>query len=176
MAGCGVLLLLAGLISYGYGVTLNNDMEKQLSSMLGKGEANPGSTYIVLGVVAMIVGLALLILGIVKSMKENSDNRALPEDARPLPDASAFFCAFCGAAQAGNAVFCSQCGVCLKAEEKPCPVCGSMPADNAAFCAQCGTRLKEMPVQRSRCPACGTVYLTEEAAFCSKCGSRREDR
>lgn len=176
MVACGILLLLAGVISYAYGISLNNDIDTYLSSVFEKGETSPGSTFIVLGVVAMVIGLVLLILGIVKSVKENRDEKALSEDRRPLPAASDFFCAFCGAVQTGNAIFCSQCGVCLKAAEESCPVCGFVPSDNAVFCPQCGTRLKETVVQKSQCPVCGTIYLTEEAMFCSKCGTHREDR
>lgn len=148
MVACGILLLLAGVISYAYGISLNNDIDTYLSSVFEKGETSPGSTFIVLGVVAMVIGLVLLILGIVKSVMENRDEKALSEDRRPLPAASDFFCAFCGAVQTGNAIFCSQCG----------------------------TRLKETVVQKSQCPVCGTIYLTEEAMFCSKCGTHREDR
>ena len=85
MVACGILLLLAGVISYAYGISLNNDIDTYLSSVFEKGETSPGSTFIVLGVVAMVIGLVLLILGIVKSVKENRDEKALSEDTRCLP-------------------------------------------------------------------------------------------
>ena len=85
MVACGILLLLAGVISYAYGISLNNDIDTYLSSVFEKGETSPGSTFIVLGVVAMGIGLVLLILGIVKSVKENRDEKALSEDTRCLP-------------------------------------------------------------------------------------------
>lgn len=49
-------------------------------------------------------------------------------------------CPSCGATNADNQLFCSQCGVSLVVV--PCPSCGTPAAAGLNFCTQCGTRLQ----------------------------------
>ncbi|NLO48674.1 MAG: DUF3185 family protein [Clostridiales bacterium] len=59
----GIILAVAGLISTIYGFTANNSWEAQLSSILSSGTANPGTIFIIIGIVALIAGIILIVLG-----------------------------------------------------------------------------------------------------------------
>ena len=66
----GILLLIAGAISCVVGITQNNNLEAQVTSLMNSGNANPGTIFIVIGAIAAAVGLILLILG----LKNKNDN------------------------------------------------------------------------------------------------------
>lgn len=68
----GVLLILAGGASAVYGVTQNNSWEAQLSSLFSSGSSDPGTMWIIIGGIAVVVGLVLLIAGITKTRKNNT--------------------------------------------------------------------------------------------------------
>ena len=65
----GILLLLGGIASAGYGILQNNDLEAQLASVFTKGSANPGTIWIIAGVAVAVIGLVLLIVGLSKKKK-----------------------------------------------------------------------------------------------------------
>lgn len=52
----GAILLILGIACAGYGYIQNNSVEAQLSSLLSTGTTNPGTTYIVIGVVVAVIG------------------------------------------------------------------------------------------------------------------------
>ena len=49
-------MLILGIACAGYGYIQNNSVEAQLSSLLSTGTTNPGTTYIVIGVVVAVIG------------------------------------------------------------------------------------------------------------------------
>ena len=53
----GIILVVAGLGSAGYGFMQNNSLEAQFSSILSSGTANPGTMFIVIGVILLVVGI-----------------------------------------------------------------------------------------------------------------------
>lgn len=55
--GCGVAY---------YGFDQNNSWSAQIVSVLGSGKTNPGTTYIVVGIVIAVIGLTLLVKGLGK--------------------------------------------------------------------------------------------------------------
>lgn len=61
-----VILMLAGAASAVFGIIQNNDMELQMESIFSDGVANPGTVWIVVGAVALIVGIILLIIHFTK--------------------------------------------------------------------------------------------------------------
>ena len=62
----GVILMVFGVGSAVFGYMQNNSLEAQLTSILGSGRLNPGTTWIVIGAAALVVGIVLLILGLRK--------------------------------------------------------------------------------------------------------------
>ncbi len=65
----GILMMAGGAGCAIHGVELNSSVEAQLTSMLTSGSANPGTSWIIIGVVVAIIGLILLIVGAVKKNK-----------------------------------------------------------------------------------------------------------
>lgn len=68
----GILLIAAGGASAIYGVTQNNSWEAQLSSLFSRGSSDPGTVWIIIGTLAVVVGLVLLIAGIAKTRAKKS--------------------------------------------------------------------------------------------------------
>lgn len=66
MTIAGIILALLGAVSCVYGITQNNSFESQLGSLLSSGSTNPGTTFIVIGAVAAVIGIVLLIIGLSK--------------------------------------------------------------------------------------------------------------
>ena len=64
--------MVAGVVSIIVGSNMNNSIASQLESIFSGGGANPGTPWIVIGVVVGVVGLVLLIAGLVK--KNNNKN------------------------------------------------------------------------------------------------------
>ena len=60
----GAILLIAGTAGLIYGITQNNSVTAQWSALLSSGSANPGTIYIIIGVIVAIIGLVLLVLGL----------------------------------------------------------------------------------------------------------------
>lgn len=57
----GILLLLvgAGLAVYGY--SLNNSVEAQLESLFTNGSTNPGTIFIIVGIIVAVLGIVFII-------------------------------------------------------------------------------------------------------------------
>lgn len=64
MTTIGILLMLVGGGAAIYGLQLNNSVEAQLNSLFGSGSANPGTVWIVVGIIVAAIGLALLFKGL----------------------------------------------------------------------------------------------------------------
>ncbi len=72
MLALGIILIIAGAGSAIYGFISNNSWESQLSSLLSSGSVNPGTLWIIIGVVAIIIGI---ILTVVSSKKRPPQQR-----------------------------------------------------------------------------------------------------
>ena len=59
IVGGGIIAVL-GLISIIYGIQQNNNIVAQISSLVFSGRTNPGTIWIVLGSIAIVVGLLIL--------------------------------------------------------------------------------------------------------------------
>ena len=62
----GVILMVLGVGSAVFGFMQNNSIEAQLTSIFGSGRANPGTTWIVIGIAALVIGIVLMIIGLRK--------------------------------------------------------------------------------------------------------------
>lgn len=65
----GVIMIIAGLASVIYGFNQNNSFESQLESLFSSGNTDPGTIWIIVGAVILIIGIILLANGI-KQKKE----------------------------------------------------------------------------------------------------------
>ena len=59
----GILLVLVGLACAGYGFMQNNSLEAQFTSILSSGTANPGTIFIIIGVILLVVGILFCLSG-----------------------------------------------------------------------------------------------------------------
>jgi uncharacterized membrane protein YidH (DUF202 family) len=62
----GIFLIAGGLTGTIVGMTQNNDLRAQISSLVSSGTANPGTVWLVIGLVAVVVGIALLAAGLMR--------------------------------------------------------------------------------------------------------------
>gem|GEM_PF-3849252 len=56
----GIILLVAGVALAAYGLNLQNSFESQVAGFLGSEDSGP-ETYIILGVIASVIGIILLV-------------------------------------------------------------------------------------------------------------------
>lgn len=106
----GIILMLLGLVCYICGDAINNDMDRQMESLFNNGVTNPGSMYVTLGIVILIVGIIFLITGIARHMQKNA-YRQNPVGYQKC------YCANCGQILPVGATFCSQCGAKLMTQK-----------------------------------------------------------
>ncbi len=57
----GIILIIAGLGCAGFGFIQNNSLEAQINSLLSSGTANPGTMFIIIGAVLIVVGVVCCI-------------------------------------------------------------------------------------------------------------------
>jgi len=62
----GIILVFAGVGSTIFGVTQNNSLEAQLTSFFSSGTTNPGTIWIIIGVVAIVLGIVLIIASLLR--------------------------------------------------------------------------------------------------------------
>lgn len=70
MLALGIILIVGGAISAIYGFISNNSLVAQFSSLLSSGSVNPGTIWIVIGVVAIILGIILAVVGSKKKTQQ----------------------------------------------------------------------------------------------------------
>lgn len=63
----GILLIISGLFSTCYGIDMNNSYEAQWDAFWGSGNFDPGTTWIVVGAVGLILGLICVTSALIKS-------------------------------------------------------------------------------------------------------------
>ncbi len=61
-----IILIVAGAGSLIFGYTQNNSLERQLETLFSTGNSNPGTTWIIIGAIAAVVGVILLIASMSK--------------------------------------------------------------------------------------------------------------
>ena len=59
----GIILIIAGIGCAGYGFMQNNSLEAQLNSIMSTGTADPGTMFIVVGVILLVVCIILCVVG-----------------------------------------------------------------------------------------------------------------
>ena len=56
----GIILAVLGAGSLIFGIVQNNSLEAQFSSFFSSGAVNPGTIWIVIGIIAALVGIVLI--------------------------------------------------------------------------------------------------------------------
>lgn len=137
----GAILLSLGLGSLIYGVHLNNSVEAQLNALFSSGNVDPGTGWIVAGIIALVVGIAFLVVGIIK--KPGS----LPkiDVGREKTVKPKILCSNCGKKLDGSPAFCPYCGKTTTPtnprKDNVCPYCESIIPLKVVFCPVCGKQL-----------------------------------
>lgn len=151
----GTILIALGIGSTIYGFYLNNSMEAQLNALFSSGNVDPGTGWIVIGIIALVIGIVLLVVG----MTKKSPSKSLGGDDRPIPVKHDKTCPHCGKRVDSSSAFCPFCGE-STADKKPskdnaCPYCESILPAGVAFCPACGKRVGEEyePVRPKPAPA-----------------------
>lgn len=88
-------------------------------------------------------------------------------------------CPNCSTVNAGDEVFCVNCGLKLTIEpvKKYCPNCGTENLSDSEFCSKCRWSFEGADpdkIVKWSCPRCEHVN-SDEDAYCSKCGQKRKD-
>lgn len=142
MIAGGAILIVLGIGALSYGLHLNNSVEAQLSAFFSSGTVDPGTPWVIGGVIGLIVGAILLIVGLAKKPAQWSAAPGM------MPASGANRCPYCGVPLERDAAFCGVCGRPVNAAAaanllppKVCPFCGAPLEDDAAFCSTCGRPL-----------------------------------
>jgi RNA polymerase subunit RPABC4/transcription elongation factor Spt4 len=90
-------------------------------------------TFIVLGIVILIIGVFMMIL----SSRVGAEAE-LPEDEEGEIEAEEYECPSCGATVSAEATACTECGEVFEREEFECPSCGAIVEPDAKSCPECG--------------------------------------
>ncbi len=59
----GIVCIVLGGIAAVFGYVQNNSLSSQLTSLFSSGSLNPGTPFIVIGLVAIVLGVVLCVLG-----------------------------------------------------------------------------------------------------------------
>ena len=108
----GVILIVSGIVSIIYGVNQNNSLAAQLSSVFSRGSTDPGTIYIVLGVIGIIAGLIMVYIDYNNKNTSNHYNRRNTSNY----NGSNKKCRNCSKIFSGSYTGCPHCGSSLYEE------------------------------------------------------------
>lgn len=69
MGALGVLAIIVGAILTIVGFVMNNSLEAQLASIFSSGSTNPGTIFIVIGIILLVIGILLVVMKKKKAQK-----------------------------------------------------------------------------------------------------------
>lgn len=164
MVICSAVLIALGVGLTIYGFHLNNSVEAQLNALFESGNVDPGTVWIIAGLIALAVGIVLLILGLVKKPGGSSGGAASVHEVKH----DTRICPHCKKTLKGSPTFCVYCGKPLSgyapAKGKTCPRCGRVLPVGTTVCTYCGPEEKE-----NICLFCESI-LPEGVMYCPACG------
>ena len=136
----GIILILTGGGCWIYGDSLNNDYEEQIRSVWNVGKTNPGSIFVIIGIIAVIIGAILILCGIFYKITATNkkSNKITP-----------IICPFCKKSTSSLNSFCTNCGRFFDETVDyvinntiNCDNCGTVNEIDSSFCKNCGNKLK----------------------------------
>ena len=143
----GAILLTLGIGATIYGFYLNNSVEAQLNALFSNGNVDPGTVWIVAGIISLVIGIVLLIIGLTKKAAASPSIgivRSVPR--KPEPDS---LCPHCGKGLEGSPAFCPFCGKSTNPvnpkKDTFCPYCESILPSGTAFCPAWGKQVGSEP-------------------------------
>ncbi len=178
----GIIAIIFGGILYFNGNTINNDLDAQMESIFNDGISNPGSTYETFGVLLLVVGFALLIIGVIVSVNKNEEESTPSSDMKEnknntqMIEGQALTCKKCGESVTPESKFCMECGEPLAKKQEGtsivCPHCGGLNPQASKYCMHCGKKkiaFVHTTTATDWICECGNAN-PPDMAFCSECG------
>jgi len=101
----GAVIALAGFGSIFFGINQNNSLSSQIYSYFSSGSANPGTPYIIIGVIGVIVGLIMIYFGYQKYNQGKTGNAFFNSKTMGTKK-----CPFCANQIKREAIVCQFCG------------------------------------------------------------------
>ena len=159
----GILLLIVGVAGCIYGYILNNSWEAQLVSLLEYGYLDPGTIFIIIGVLCAVLGVVFIILGVTK---KKDDTEFL------------LICSECGSDIISKNKYCKKCKECngglvysglTKTEWISLPKDERMTVRNRIMTKTREKTVKESGAHSTHCTKCGRE-ISLNAKFCPHCG------
>jgi DNA-directed RNA polymerase subunit RPC12/RpoP len=154
----GVIFVLSGIGSIIYGVNLNNNLASQLKSLWNSGSTNPGTTYIIIGVIAIIVGLIMIYAGLEKDKEKRRIIQKSMDKNEDIEIDGSWVCSNCGTSNNSFYSNCERCGkefVKNRTNKKNdetskimpeywlCENCGNKNMAYLIKCSKCGLEINE---------------------------------
>lgn len=136
----GIIFILTGGSCWMYGDSLNNDYETQIRSVWNEGKTNPGSIFVIIGIIVVIIGAILILCGIFYKITapNKKSNQITP-----------IICPFCKQSNSSLNSFCTKCGRLFDETIDDetnnivnCSNCGTANEIDSSFCKNCGNKLK----------------------------------
>jgi predicted Zn-ribbon and HTH transcriptional regulator len=167
----GAIIIALGIGSVFYGNELNSSIEAQMEAVWNTGKANPGNIWLILGAIAIVIGVILIIFQYIKNNGTAIASKSHAPVERDRVSSGAVEtitdeistivkqvkqqivkytpksakCSNCGNIIHEGASFCPKCGkpVIKESSKSTCPHCGKKLSGSPAFCPYCGKSLKE---------------------------------
>jgi RNA polymerase subunit RPABC4/transcription elongation factor Spt4 len=140
----GIILVIAGLISVFYGNNQNNSLEAQINSFFESGSKNPGTIFIILGVIGIIIGIVLIIR---EKMAGTGNYGNFGQKKTYNTNTNDKRCRSCNKVYSGSFSACPHCGSSLYEETNQIANSG-----DSWICKKCG---EKNPTTSSSCKSCG---------------------
>ena len=104
----GFLFLAGGVVSLIYGYNLNNNMEAQWNAVFNSASVDPGTPWIIGGIIAAVFGLVLIIFALFNASTSDAKRCTTQDDESRQSAVS--YCPNCGTKIGENTYFCTKCG------------------------------------------------------------------
>ena len=138
----GAILAGLGSIFFIIGIVRNNTYEIVWEYFWETGRTDPGTVWIILGIIMVLAGAGLLVFGILKKKGAAGAKPRVTPVTGPT-------CPRCGTPLKPGSKFCGACGYTLsgpptvKPTERACPFCESIVSPTATFCPVCGNNIAD---------------------------------
>lgn len=147
----GIIFIIVGIISMLYGNSENNSYERQFESFFSSGTRNPGSTFVILGIIGIVLGIILLVVGIWLNSKNNStpispnNSMVQTEFYNPIDDRIKNLMDLKNKNLISDDEFINKYHELVREKQNgTCPTCGTKVESRGFFCSICGHKLREV--------------------------------